>query len=69
MSRDGRVLIYCTDNYEIIVWDLVTSKKIHTLEGHTAPIVYLAMSSDREFIASYSIDRSIKIWGIPEPVI
>lgn len=68
MSRDGRVLICCTDNYEIIVLDLVTNKKLQTFEGHTAPVVYLAMSSDREFIASYSIDKSIKIWGIPKPV-
>ncbi|MEH2236203.1 WD40 repeat domain-containing protein [Nostoc sp.] len=68
MSSDGRVLIYCTDNYEIVVWDLAMNRKLCTLQGHTAPIGYVAMSSDREFIASYSIDRTIKIWGVPEPI-
>ncbi|MFW9257417.1 WD40 repeat domain-containing protein [Nostoc sp. CALU 546] len=66
MSSDGRVLIYCTDNYEIVVWDLAMNRNLCTLQGHTAPISYVAMSSDRNFIASYSIDRTIKIWGVPE---
>lgn len=64
MSFNGRILIYCTDNNEIIVWNLATNSKLCTLQGHTAPIGYIAMSSDYEFIASYSIDRSIKIWGL-----
>ncbi|MHC5734552.1 WD40 repeat domain-containing protein [Nostoc sp.] len=68
MSLDGRVLIYCTDNYEIVVWDLAMNRKLCTLQGHTAPIGYVAMSSDREFIASYSIDRTIKIWGVPQSI-
>lgn len=66
MSSDGRVLISCTDNYEIVVWDLAMNTKLCTLQGHTAPIAYVAMSSDRNFIASYSIDRTIKIWGVSE---
>ncbi|MBN3872510.1 WD40 repeat domain-containing protein [Nostoc sp. JL33] len=66
LSSDGRVLIYCTDNYEIVVWDLAMNRKLCILRGHTAPIGYVAMSSDRNFIASYSIDRTIKIWGVPE---
>jgi len=39
--------------------------KLGILQGHTAPIAYVAISSDRNFIASYSIDRTIKIWGVP----
>jgi WD40 repeat protein len=66
ISLDGRVLVCCTANYEIVVWDLIENKKLCTLQGHTAPIDFVVMSRDREFIASYSIDRAIKIWGIPE---
>ena len=40
--------------------------KTSILKGHTSPIGYLAMSSHREFIASYSTDSSIRIWGIAE---
>lgn len=66
MSNDGRVLIYCTDSYEIVIWDLATNSQLQVLQGHTAPIAYMAMSDDREFVASYSIDRAIKIWGVSE---
>ncbi|MEA5552156.1 hypothetical protein VB713_14520 [Anabaena cylindrica UHCC 0172] len=64
MSFNGRILIYCTDNNEIVIWDLALNSQLCTLQGHTAPIGYIAMSNDYEFIASYSIDRSIKIWGL-----
>ncbi|WP_416212051.1 hypothetical protein [Nostoc sp. ChiVER01] len=36
------------------------------MQGHTTPIGYVAMSSDHNFIASHSIDRTIKIWGVPK---
>lgn len=38
--------------------------EVNILQGHTAPIMYLVMSSDREFIASYSVDKQIRIWGV-----
>ncbi|MBD2458741.1 hypothetical protein H6G80_32355 [Nostoc sp. FACHB-87] len=66
MSKNGRILIYSTGNNEIIVWDLALNSQLCTLQGHTAPIGYIAMSNDYEFIASYSIDRTIKIWGLVE---
>ncbi|WP_375510103.1 WD40 repeat domain-containing protein [uncultured Nostoc sp.] len=66
ISSDGRVFICCTDNYEIVVWDLAMNRKLCTLQSHTAPIGYVAMSSNCEFIASYSIDRKIKVWAVPE---
>lgn len=64
ITSDGRVLIYATDNYDIVIWDLINNQTLNILLGHTAPIMYLAMSSDKEFIASYSCDKKIKIWGI-----
>ncbi len=64
MSKNGRILIYCTANNEIVIWDLALNSQLCTLQGHTAPIAYIAMSNDYEFIASYSINRSIKIWGL-----
>lgn len=65
LSTDGRVLIYTTTDHEIVMRDLVAEKDLCRLQGHNAAIAYLALSSDREFVTSYSIDRQIKIWGIP----
>ena len=66
LSNNGRVLIYATANYEIVVGDLVKEQELCRLTGHKAPIAYLTLSEDYEFIASYSTDRQIKIWGIPD---
>ena len=65
LSTDGRVLIYATAENNIVVRDLVAEQDLCSLQEHDAPIAYLALSEDREFIASYSIDRQIRIWGIP----
>lgn len=66
LSNNGRILIYATANYEIVVRDLVKEQELCKLIGHKAPIAYLTLSEDYEFIASYSTDRQIKIWGIPD---
>ena len=66
LSDNGRVLIYATASYEIVVRDLVKEQELCRLTGHNAPIAYLTLSEDYEFIASYSTDRQIKIWGIPD---
>ncbi len=62
LSNNGRVLIYATANYEIVVRDLIKEKELCRLTGHNAPIAYITLSEDYEFIASYSVDRQIKIW-------
>lgn len=69
LSDNGRVLIYATANYEIVVRDLVKKQELCRLRGHNAPIAYLTLSEDYEFIASYSTDRQIKIWGIPDRIV
>lgn len=66
ISSDGRVLAYCNNDYEIIIWDLHNKQELCTLRGHESPIAHITMSLDREFVASYSIDGTIRIWGVPE---
>jgi WD40 repeat protein len=68
MSSDGRFLVYCTNRNEIVIYDLALDKILRTLEGHAATIGSIALSSDREFIASYSFDGSIRIWGLLESI-
>ena len=69
LSDNGRILIYATANYKIVVRDLVKEQELCRLTRHKAPIAYLALSEDYEFIASYSTDRQIKIWGIPDRIV
>ena len=64
ISNDSRILIHGTANYEIVIRDLINNKELNILRGHNAQIMHLAMSEDREFIASYSSDKTIKIWGL-----
>lgn len=64
LSSDGRILIYATKDNTIIIWDLLEQKQLNTLYGHNSPVAYLAMSKDREFIASYDKDNCIKVWGL-----
>lgn len=68
MSSDGRILAYGTSTGDLIIWDLDLDREVCRLIGHTALIGCITISEDREFIATYCTDLSIKIWGIPEPV-
>ena len=49
LSTDGRVLIYATAKHEIVVRDLIADRELLSLQGHNAPIAYLALSEDRQF--------------------
>lgn len=66
MTPDGKVLVFCTQAAEIIVWDIEMNQEICVLPGHSSQIRQIALSSNREWIASYSEDQMIKIWGVPE---
>lgn len=66
LSPDGRIFAYGTSNCDLVLWDLMNDRELCRLVGHTASIGGIAISLDREFIATYSTEHSIKIWGIPE---
>lgn len=66
MTPDGKVLVCSSEANEIVVWDVENNQEICTLEGHASSIEQITLSPNREWIASYSADRKIKIWGVPE---
>jgi cytochrome c len=49
---------------KIAIWRNGATAPDRTFEGHTAPIVALAVSPDRETIASASWDRTIRLWPL-----
>jgi WD40 repeat protein len=56
--------IYFTGDKTIKIWDLAQGKELHTLYGHQARILSLAITPDSNKVISGSSDRSIKVWNI-----
>ena len=66
MTPDGKVSVCCSEENGIIVWDIQNNQHICTLEGQLQPIQHLALSPNREWIASYTSEQTIRIYGLPE---
>jgi len=66
--RDGRVATAGADG-RIAIWTSGKAEPDFVLEGHTAPIVTLAVSSDGATLASASWDHTVRLWqlagGVP----
>jgi cytochrome c len=61
--KDGRLATGGEDG-KIAIWKPGEPVPSQTFEGHTAPIVSLAVSPDGNTIASASWDRSIRLWPL-----
>ena len=66
MTPDGKVLAYCDNTNNIVLWDLDINQKICTLSGNRSPIQAICLSSNREWVVSYDADQTIKIYGLLE---
>lgn len=51
-------------NGEIVQIDPLTGTEIRRLSGHGGAITAFALSSDRQSLASASVDRTVRIWGL-----
>ncbi|MGH7224735.1 MAG: WD40 repeat domain-containing protein, partial [Gemmataceae bacterium] len=62
-SADGQVL--ASSNGEIVhLWEVATSKLIHTFKGHQGQINSLVFSRDGRRLASASSDSTVLIWAV-----
>jgi len=61
-APDGKRLVAAGAEGLIRIIDLAGGQTLGTLTGHSGPVLCLAWSSDGNWIASGSADRSIRIW-------
>src|SRR5499427_849496 len=63
--RDGRMATAGTDA-KIAIWTLGRQQPDRVFEGHTAPIVSLAISPDGARLASASWDHTVRVWSLAD---
>jgi WD40 repeat protein len=71
-SLQGKeILVSGSADATIIVWDVATGQKLHTLKGHTRGILTLALdpadyqaNKDSVTILSAGSDREVRLWNI-----
>jgi WD40 repeat protein len=62
MTPDGKIIVYCTDANEIVVWDVESNRQIAILSsGHVHKIERLVISMSKKWIVS-SEKYMAKIW-------
>jgi hypothetical protein len=49
----------------VVLWDLETGKELRRFEGHRSQVTAVAFSSDGTKAVSGSLDKTIRLWGLP----
>ena len=64
-SHDGK-LIATSGDATVKVWDAVTGQQLFVLTSHTGGTFGVAFSPDDQYLASTSVDRTVKIWNVAD---
>jgi uncharacterized caspase-like protein len=63
-SRDGRLILATTGDYDVFVYDVGTGRKIEVLSGHTRRISSAVFSPDNRQIISTGDDHKTIVWDV-----
>ena len=67
-SPDGKIIVACSDNNTIWLWDAETGKSLHTINEHTNCVNSVGFSPDGKYIVSSSKDETIRVWDVKEGI-
>jgi WD40 repeat protein len=59
---DSKILASGSYDKTVRVWNAVTGKQLHRLEGHDQPVLGVAFAPDGKTIASFAEGGSIRLW-------
>jgi WD40 repeat protein len=65
-SPNGRRLAAGSEGNTVKVWDVTTGQVVHTLSGHTEPILNVTFSPDGRRLISAGRDRVVKVWDLED---
>lgn len=63
--RDGRLLVAGDDGNNVKLFDTASKHMLRSFKGHKAPVHRTFFTSDMVHIASFSDDKTVKLWDIP----
>lgn len=66
VSPDGKLLASGGADRKVVLWEIATGRKVHTLEGHRHDVLKVAFSPDGKILASSGADNLIVLWGVSE---
>jgi len=64
VSKDGNIVVSCSVDQTVRVWDNVTGQQKFSLTGHRGPVHAVALSPDESFVVSSGADGTLRLWDI-----
>jgi WD40 repeat protein len=63
-SPNGRSVAAAGSDNSVAIWDVASGQLVHALRGHSGAVLSLAFTRDGKFLASASLDYTIKVWEL-----
>ncbi len=63
-SESGRILVTATGDFELMICNLLSFSMFKSIDRHSDAILSIDVSPDEDYIATSSVDMTIKIWTV-----